>query len=77
MNQGTIVHFVPVSQSALDLIYNDFIIYFSFLPVSSESGWTVTGQLSLCAVASIEAGVVPGVISTHRNRQLRPSGRRQ
>lgn len=49
----------------------------SSIPVSDEAGYTVTGQLSVGAVASIEAGVVSGVVAAHRNRQLRPSGRRQ
>lgn len=50
---------------------------FSFLPVSNEARQTVTGQLSVRAVASIEAGVVSRVIAAHRNRQLGRSGRRQ
>lgn len=39
----------------------------------NESWRTVTGQLPVRAVASVEAGVVPFVITAHRNRQLGPS----
>lgn len=46
----------------------------SFLPVSSEAEGAVAGQLSVGAVASVEAGVVSGFIAAHRNRKLRPSG---
>lgn len=49
-----------------------FLLVFSFLPVPNEARRTVTGQLSVSAVASVEAGVVPGVVSTHRNWQLGP-----
>lgn len=48
-----------------------------FLPVSDEARRTLTGQLSVGAVAPVEAGVVSSVITAHRNRQLLSSGRRQ
>ena len=43
-----------------------------FLPVSGEAERTVTRQLSVGAVASVEAGVVPGVIAAHGHRQPGP-----
>lgn len=45
--------------------------------MSSKAWWTVTGKLSISAVASIEAGVVSSVITAHRNRQFGPSDKEQ
>lgn len=44
-----------------------------FLPVPDEAWWTVAGELAGGAVASIEAGVISGVVAAHRNRKLWPS----
>lgn len=44
---------------------SDFI-----LPVSNESCRTVAGELPVSAVPSVEAGIIPDLITTHRNGQL-------
>lgn len=41
-------------------------------PVPDEAWRTVAGELAVGAVASIEAGVISGVIAAHRNRKLWP-----
>lgn len=48
----------------------------SLLPVSDEAWRTVAGQLSVGAVAPVEAGVVPRVVAAHWNRQLGPPARK-
>lgn len=64
----------------LDLIlglYFKYVFSPSLLPVSDEAGGTDARQLSVRAVASVEAGVVARVVAAHGNRQLRPPVRRQ
>lgn len=68
-----IAHFVWTDLTRFEVYILNCV---SLLPVSDEAWGTVAGQLSVGAVASIEAGVVPRVIATHGNGQLGPSARR-
>lgn len=67
-----IAHSVWTNLTWLDVYILDRV---SLLPVSDEARRTVTGQLPVGAVASIEAGVVPRVIAAHWDRQLGPPAR--
>lgn len=57
-----IAHIVWMNRTGFEVYIVNCV---SLLPVSDEAWGTVAGQLSVGAVASVEAGVVPRVIATH------------